>query len=66
MAPDDSQPHPEGSKWIYGSAFGTSAAGKSVIYTVNDFVLQDGRVKSGGILATEDGGATGGRATTDS
>jgi len=47
------------STWFYGSAFGTPAGGgKSVVYTANDYVVRNGVLKSGGILATEDGGFT--------
>jgi photosystem II stability/assembly factor-like uncharacterized protein len=49
----------DGSTWFYGSAFGTPAGGgKSVLYTANDYVLQNGVRKGGGIVATEDGGFT--------
>lgn len=48
----------EGSTWFYGWAFGTSASGKSLLYTANDYVLQNGELKGGGILASEDGGLT--------
>ncbi|HEY2013019.1 MAG TPA: hypothetical protein VGH38_05925 [Bryobacteraceae bacterium] len=49
----------EGSTWFYGSAFGTPAGtGKSLLYTANDYVVANGVLKGGGILATEDGGVT--------
>jgi len=46
------------SKWFYGSAFGVDAAGKPVVYAVTDFIVKDGRLQNGGMLATDDGGVT--------
>ena len=49
----------EGTGNVYGSAFGTpSGGGKMVIYTANDYLVKDGELKGGGILATDDGGVT--------
>jgi len=49
----------QGTSDVYGSAFGTpSGGGKPVIYTANDYLVKDGELKGGGILATDDGGVT--------
>ena len=41
------------------SAYGFgSTAGRSVLYTVSDFNFKDGQYKNGGIMASEDGGAS--------
>ena len=48
-----------GSTWFYGTGFGTpTRGGKSVLYTANDYVVRNGFLQSGGILASEDGGVT--------
>jgi photosystem II stability/assembly factor-like uncharacterized protein len=49
----------EGRPGRYGVAFGTpSAGGKPVMYGATLYIVQDGVLKGGGILATGDGGKT--------
>jgi photosystem II stability/assembly factor-like uncharacterized protein len=45
------------SSWIYGVAYGSTAAGPPVLYTANDYNRnKEDQYLSGGILATHDGG----------
>jgi photosystem II stability/assembly factor-like uncharacterized protein len=47
-----------GSSWFYGVAFGAAQGKAAVVYTANDYDVKAGELKGGGILASDDGGAT--------
>jgi len=45
--------------WVSGWGFGSSRiTGRSTLYAATDFIVKDGALKGGGVLATEDGGQT--------
>jgi photosystem II stability/assembly factor-like uncharacterized protein len=45
--------------WVYGYAYGSGGTpGTSVLYAANDYVVKDGVLVGGGLIATTDGGYT--------
>jgi photosystem II stability/assembly factor-like uncharacterized protein len=45
------------SAWVYGFTFGSGGKlGKSMLYSANDYIVKDGVLIGGGLLASEDGG----------